>query len=137
MSLGPGRGFSLRCRWNSSILSSEFRWRLVGWEVKGSVFHIVPGDVMYKQFNDAVMQFLVLKLVSWEFNINFFVFFNVASPDAGQCKWILVYGNYLNIWYMNLFWLDWGVKGRRETDDTFLFLYFIHVVPNFLKMRLF
>lgn len=54
MSLGPGRGFSLRCRWNSSILSSEFRWRLVGWEVKGSMFHIVPGNAMYKQFNDAV-----------------------------------------------------------------------------------
>lgn len=32
----------------------KFRWRLVGWEVKGFVFHTVPGNVMYKQFNDAV-----------------------------------------------------------------------------------
>lgn len=43
VSLGPGRGFSLCCRWNSSILSSGFRWRLVGWEEKSSMFCAVPG----------------------------------------------------------------------------------------------
>lgn len=84
MSLGPGRGFNLCCRWNSSILSSEFIWWLVGWEVKGSMFHIVPVNVVYKQFNDAVIQFLLLMLVSWKFNIKIVILFHVASLHPGQ-----------------------------------------------------
>lgn len=86
MSLGPGRGFGLCCRWNSSILSSEFRWRLVGWD-KG-----IPSwwYLVLLCTNSLMMQFLLLLLASWKLNMKIILLFCVAFPCYGQCGWILI-----------------------------------------------